>query len=101
MTIEILESARKDLADSRRFYERQGGVGLGSYFFDTMFSAIDSLMVYGGIHRRKFGFHWMLTPHFPYSVYYDIEGSVARVYAVVDNRRDPDWISAHLASLRS
>jgi len=100
MTIEILESARNDLADGRRFYERQGGVELGSYFFDTMFSAIDSLMIYGGVYREKYGFRWMLTPHFPYSVYYDIEDSVVRVYAVVDNRRNPDWISGHLASLR-
>jgi len=100
MTLEILESARNDLADGRRFYERQGGPWLGAYFFDTLFSAIDSLRFYGGIHRRKYGFHWMLTPHFPYSVYYEVVGSIVQIYAVVDNRRDPAWIAERLASLR-
>jgi len=100
MTLEILESARNDLADSRRFYERQGGPWLGSYFFDTLFSSIDSLQIYAGIHRRRFGFHWMLTPHFPYSVYYDVVGDVVQIYAVVDNRRDPSWIAEYLSSLR-
>lgn len=27
-------------------------------------------------------------------------GYVVRIYAVVDNRRDPDWIVGHLASIR-
>jgi len=100
MTLEILESARNDLADGRRFYERQGGPWLGAYFFDTLFSAIDSLRFYGGIHRRKYDFHSMLTPHFPYSVYYEVVGSAVQIYAVIDNHRDPAWIAEHLSSLR-
>ena len=71
MTVQILESAKSDLRDGRLFYESQGGRWLGSYFFDTLFSAIDSLAIYAGIHRRRYGFYWMLVSHFPYSVYYD------------------------------
>ena len=47
MKIRILPSALKDLAKSRRFYERHG-VGLGIYFMNTLFSDIDSLALYGG-----------------------------------------------------
>ena len=45
MNVQILESGKEDLRVGRLFYERQGGRWLGSYFFDTMFSAIDSLAI--------------------------------------------------------
>jgi hypothetical protein len=51
MTVRVLTSALKDLAAGRAFYERQGE-GLGAYFFDSIFSDIDSLALYGGIHRQ-------------------------------------------------
>lgn len=101
MTVQILESAKSDLRDGRLFYESQGGRWLGEYYFDTLFSAIDSLAFYAGIHRRKYGFYWMLVSHFPYSVYYEIEEGVVSVYAVVDNRRDPEWIVRHLETIRA
>ena len=96
MKVEIHETAKSDLRDGRIFYERPGGSYLGSYFFDTLFSEIDSLAIYAGIHPKRYGFYWALTRHFPYSIYYDIEDGVAQVYAVVDNRRDPNWIYNHL-----
>ena len=45
MTVQILESGKADLREGRRFYEALGGRWLGSYFFDTLFSAIDSLAI--------------------------------------------------------
>lgn len=42
MNVQILESGKEDLRDGRLFYERQGGRWLGSYFFDTLFSAMDN-----------------------------------------------------------
>ena len=42
MKIEILSSAMSDLMEGRQFYEEQGE-GLGEYFFDSLFSDIDSL----------------------------------------------------------
>ena len=41
MNLRILASARNDLADGRKFYERQGEC-LGGYFLDSLFSDIDS-----------------------------------------------------------
>ena len=101
MLVKILESAKNDLRSARIFYERQGGEYLGSYFFDTLFSEIDSLVIYAGIHPKRYGFYWALAHHFPYSIYYTIEEGVVKVYAIVDNRRDPGWISRHLQDSQS
>jgi len=54
MKIVILSSARDDLADGFAFYEEQQE-GLGDYFEESLFSDIDSLRLYAGIHRKVFG----------------------------------------------
>ncbi len=64
MKIVILPSARDDLADGFRFYENQGE-GLGGYFLESLFSDIDSLHLYAGIHRIVFGSHRLLSKRFP------------------------------------
>ena len=53
MTIKILESAVDDLERGRRFYSRHGQ-GVGVYFLDSLFSDIDSLLLYAGIHPKSF-----------------------------------------------
>jgi hypothetical protein len=45
MTINVLPSARGDLANGFAFYEDQEQ-GLGSYFLESLFSDIDSLKLY-------------------------------------------------------
>ena len=95
MRIEILEEAERDLVDGAAFYEGQGP-GLGQYFLDSLFSDIDSLQLYAGIHSSYFDFHRLLSRRFPYAVYYRVEGSVARVWAVLDCRRDPARIAERL-----
>lgn len=54
MKIEILSSVMSDLIEGRQFYEKQSG-GLGEYFFDSLFSDIDSLILYAGIHPIFYG----------------------------------------------
>jgi hypothetical protein len=95
MTIVILPSARDDLADGFAFYEEQEA-GLGSYFLESLFSDIDSLRLYAGIHRKVFGFHRLLSKRFPYAIYYAIEVEAVRVRAVLDCRRDPAWLRERL-----
>ncbi len=99
MSILILPSARDDLSDGFEFYERQEA-GLGDYFLESLFSDIESLRLYAGIHPRRFGCHRLLSKRFPYAVFYDQERMMARVWAVLDCRRDPDAIRERLASLR-
>ncbi len=91
MRIKILSSAVEDLHLGRVFYEDQGE-GLGEYFFDSLFSDIDSLVLYAGIHPKVFGYHRLLSKRFPYAVYYTIEDDLAVVWRVLDLRRDPDRI---------
>jgi plasmid stabilization system protein ParE len=96
MIILILPSARDDLSAGVEFYERQQA-GLGDYFLESLFSDIESLQLYAGIHTKRFGYHRLLSKRFPYAVYYDQEGVMARVWAILDCRRDPDAIRKRLA----
>ncbi len=50
MKIKILASASQDLIEGYRFYEKQSE-DIGTYFLDTLFSDIDSLAIYAGIHE--------------------------------------------------
>jgi len=95
MRVQVLEEATADLADGFRFYERQAD-GLGDYFLDSLWSDIQSLRLYGGIHVIHNGYHRLLSKRFPYAVYYLIEDSDIRVRAVLDCRRDPKWILERL-----
>ncbi|MGI5868167.1 MAG: type II toxin-antitoxin system RelE/ParE family toxin [Kiritimatiellia bacterium] len=95
MKVQILEEATSDLAEGYRFYERQAE-GLGDYFLDTLWSDINSLRLYGGIHAICHGYHRLLSRRFPFAVYYRVDDGIVRVRAVLDCRRDPRWIREHL-----
>jgi plasmid stabilization system protein ParE len=98
MKIRILSSAYDDLADGRDFYESQGE-GLGGYFLNSLFSDIDSLVLYAGIHRQVFGFHRLLSKRFPYAIYYQTEtGNVVVIYRILDCRQSPRKTRATLKS---
>jgi hypothetical protein len=93
--IEILDEAQEDLVQGFRFYEGREA-GLGPYFLDCLFSDIDSLLVYAGIHQAVYGYRRCLSKRFPFVIYYSLEEKVVRVYAVVDCRRNPLWIRKRL-----
>ena len=96
MKIRILSSAFNDLTCGRDFYEQQGE-GLGSYFLNSLFSDIDSLVLYAGIHRKFFGFHRLLSKRFPYAIYYRMETeNEVLVYRVLDCRQNPRKIHSGL-----
>ena len=95
MRIEILDQAQDDLLQGFSFYERREP-GLGSYFLDCLFSDIDSLLLYAGIHQVVFAYHRCLSKRFPFAIYYSKEGDLVRVHAVLDCRRNPTWIRERL-----
>jgi hypothetical protein len=97
MNLRILAAAHNDLADGREFYEQQGE-GLGGYFLDSLFSDIDSLVLYAGIHRKIFGFHRLLSKRFPFGIYYQFNGQDVIVYRVLDLRQNPRKIRSALKS---
>jgi hypothetical protein len=95
VTIEILDEAQEDLMEGFRFYEERT-VGLGSYFLDCLFSDIDSLLLYAGIHQTVFGYFRCLSKRFPFAIYYTVQDNVVRVYAILDCRRNPSWMRKRL-----
>lgn len=96
MEILLTDEARQDLFDGHDFYERQAP-GLGSYFLDSLFSDIDSLHLFAGIHRIYCGGqHRMLAKRFPFAIYYALSGETAVVRAILDCRRRPSWIRSRL-----
>jgi len=95
--IEILDEAKEDLISGFYFYEAQSP-GLGSYFLDSIFSDIDSLLLYAGIHRVVLGSYRCLSRRFPFAIYYRIENNTIRVRAVLDCRRHPALARRRLQS---
>lgn len=96
MKIQILSSASQDLIDGYHFYEQQAN-GVGSYFLDSLYSDIDSLIITAGIHQKYFeNYHRLLSKRFPFAVYYKINNNVIFIYAVLDCRKKPAWIRKKL-----
>jgi len=95
MKIEILSDAAEDLLAGFHFYERQSS-GLGDYFLDSLYSDIDSLLLYAGIHAVVYGKHRTLSKRFPYAIYYSVEAETIRVHAILDCRRNPAWTRKRL-----
>ena len=95
MKIEILDLAERDLIDGFNFYEHQSR-GLGNYFIDSIFSDIESLHIYAGIHTLHFAYHRLLSKRFPFAIYYKVLQDIIRIYAVLDCRRNPAWIRDRL-----
>jgi hypothetical protein len=95
MMVVVLEDAAEDIESGRRFYE-SCEAGVGDYFVESILSDLESLVLYAGIHPTYFGFFRMLSDRFPFGIYYEVEGDLAYVYAILDLRRDPLWIRSEL-----
>ena len=100
MKIEILSSASQDLIDGYHFYEAQAE-GVGSYFLDSLYSDIDSLVITAGVHEKYYEkYYRLLSKRFPFSVYYKVGEGTIYVYSVLDCRRKPAWIRNKLQKTR-
>ena len=85
----LLDEAVKDIEAGRDFYEKREE-GIGEYFVHSLLSDITSLRLFAGIHPVHCGYMRMLSKRFPFAVYYDIEGDLAQVVAILDMRQDPN-----------
>jgi hypothetical protein len=99
MKIEVLPEANGDLIAGFYFYEEQSP-GLGTYFLDSLFSDIDSLLIYAGIHPIFFESYRCLSRRFPFAIYYVLEGEVIRIQAVFDCRKSPAKMQRRLKRRR-
>ena len=94
--IHITSDALEDLNEGFLFYDSQE-VGLGEYFSDSLKSDIENLKVTGGVHRMAYrDYRRALSRIFPYAIYYTMEAEIVTIWAIVDCRRNPEWISDHL-----
>lgn len=91
----ISEDAFGDLNEGFLFYEAQA-FGLGDYFTACLRADIEGLKVTAGIHVEVQGFHRLLSRVFPHGIFYTINADVVTIWAVLDLRRDPEWISSRL-----
>ncbi len=95
----ILEEAVDDLDQGKTFYNLRK-FGVGEYFWDSLVSDIESLIIYAGIHKKKSGLYQMFAKRFPYTIYYEIEKGFVHVVAVLPMRRDPAWIAEQIGDRR-
>lgn len=87
--IQLLAEAEQDLWHGFTFYEGQRE-GLGQYFLDSLFSDIESLQLFSGVHGTVNGYHRMLSKRFPYAMYYTLrDDNNILVVAVLDCRQAP------------
>ncbi|MEZ5472088.1 MAG: hypothetical protein R3E90_09925 [Marinicella sp.] len=95
--IKISDAAAQDLVIGFKFYENQEQ-GIGHYFLDSLYSDIDSLALYAGIHPVYFKkYHRMLAMRFPFAIYYTCNNDFVYVNAVLDCRKEPSWLKEYLS----
>lgn len=90
-----LDEVSIDIKIAELFYEKQNK-GLGGYFKDSIISDMESLWLYGGIHRKYFGLYRLLSKRFPYGIYYEVDKDIVIVVAVLDLRQNPKNIESFL-----
>lgn len=100
MNIHILDEAQSDLRKAAQFYEMQNS-GLGAYFLDSLFSDIESLILYAGVHITIDGYFRLLSKTFPYAIYYLMENDIIRIYAIMDCRKNPNQTIKELKRRRT
>jgi hypothetical protein len=91
----ISEDAFGDLNDGFLFYEAQE-VGLCDYFTACLRADVERLKTTAGIHREVQGFHRLLSRVFPHGIFYTLQADRITVWAVIDLRRNPEWVSSRL-----
>jgi plasmid stabilization system protein ParE len=93
----VLPDAAEDIETARDFYANQTPE-VGEYLVDSLLSDIVSLERYSGIHSVHFGFHRMLGSRFPFGIYYREFENQIQVFAILDLRRNPNWIRKELSN---
>lgn len=100
MRLQITRSATEDLLNGHDFYELQQA-GIGAYFLDSLYSDIDALALYAGIHPKPIGnLHCAMSRRFPFAIYYNLNSDVVTVMAVLDCRQNPASIVERLVGRR-
>lgn len=95
MHIEILDDAQEDILQGTLLYESEQ-YGIRDYFLEAISSDIESLHLYTGIHTVHNGYYVLFSKRFLYTIYYKMENEEVKVYAVLDERQNPQSIQRRL-----
>ncbi len=95
MKIRILHEAELDLLEGYSFYEMQAS-GVGDYFLDSLYTDIESLLLYASSHEIHFGYHRFLARRFPFAIFYQVKADAIEIWAVLDCRQDPSKMKNRL-----
>ncbi|TWT72654.1 type II toxin-antitoxin system RelE/ParE family toxin [Crateriforma conspicua] len=95
MIVQLSDDAERDLLAGIVFYDANDRPA-GDYFFESLTADLRSLAVLGGVHSMRHDYHCMSASRFPYAVYYEVRSDVVLVVAILDERRNPDWIAERL-----
>ncbi|MCA8992959.1 MAG: hypothetical protein KDA88_13305 [Planctomycetaceae bacterium] len=95
MNVQISSDAERDIIQGIEFYSNNG-VEVGDYFRDSLMSDLRALEIIGGVHAKRFGYHCMAAKRFPFAIYYTIHDSTVMVVAILDERRNPQWVANRL-----
>ncbi len=95
--VQLTALAEFDLVQAQDFYTQSGDWVL-DHFMSCINEALTSLADFAGIHPIVYGHYRMGVPHFPFSVYYDLESETAIVKAILDDRFGPARFAAHFGS---
>lgn len=96
MNVQVSEDAERDLSTGIAFYN-QNGSQVGDHFRNSLIADLQSLSLLGGVHSKRFGYYCMAAKRFPFAVYYLCDEVTVSVVAVLDERRDPNWIQRRLS----
>lgn len=96
--VRLTALAEFDLVEAQDFYAPSGAWVL-DHFMESISAALQDLADLAGIHPIVYGHHRMGVPHFPFSVYYDIEGDDIIIKAILDDRFGPARIAAHFGPI--
>ncbi|MFM8656938.1 MAG: type II toxin-antitoxin system RelE/ParE family toxin [Chthoniobacterales bacterium] len=73
--------------------------GLGDYFTSCLRADIEGLKITAGVHPIVYqDYHRSLSRIFPYGIFYSCDNDIVTIWAVLDLRRDPQWIAARLGA---
>ena len=95
MIVQLSDDAERDLLDGIGFYDANDRPA-GDYFLESLTADVRSLSLLGGVHSMRHGYRCMSASRFPYAVYYEVRSDVVSVVAILDERRDPEWIVGRL-----
>lgn len=92
ISIRLSDEALLDLDEGFWFYEVQES-GLGDYFASCLRADIEGLRATAGTHRVVYAdYRRLLSRVFPHGIFYTLEDGCAVIWAVIDLRREPQWI---------